>query len=261
MTTNDRLRDYGVRSKNYGKHVRTYSDRKLYTEMFKPLKHLDLNKTEVLDLGCGIGLSSIHLRDRVRNVYYLDYSYEMMHEGVKRGIIDPNKAIVHDFAKEPLPFDKGRFDIIIARYCIHDVKDKSRLFSEINRVLKADGLFQMVDMYAADELSRGFYNKIHGWKTRSDTPVETFIDALETYEDLLAESGMTIVFISFYKSKVHTREWVLECQITDERRRLIEQVALQEIRSHPCLRDIFRVKPSDEKGLYFEFPVVIMTAK
>lgn len=261
MATDDRLRDYGIRSRNYGKYVRTYSDRKLYKEMLRPLRHLNLEEAEVLDLGSGIGLSTIHLKGKVKNVYYLDYSYEMIEEGLNRGIIDSNKVIVHDLAKQPLPFDGGRFDIIIARYCIHDVEDKLRLFAEINRVLRANGLFQMVDMYATDELSRRFYNRIHGWKTHSDLPVDTFIDSLETYEELLRRSGMAIGSVSFYRSRVHTEEWVLENQITDDRRRLIEQIVLEGIKSQPSLRDIFGIEMSGGRGLYIEFPVVLMTAK
>jgi ubiquinone/menaquinone biosynthesis C-methylase UbiE len=261
MTTGDRLRDYTLRSKNYGKHVKTYSDRKLYEKMFRPLKGLDLKETDLLDLGCGIGLSSIHLKDKVKAVYYLDDSYEMINEGLKRGIIDPNNVIIHNFAKDPLPFDEERFDMIIARYCIHDVKDKLKLFTEIGRVLKPSGLFQVVDMYAIDELSRDFCNTIHSWKTHSDVPVDTFIDLLGTYENLPRKSGMTVVSINFYKSRVYTKEWVLENQITDERRKVIEQMALQEIGIHPSLKDIFGIKMSKGKGLCIEFPVVVMTAK
>lgn len=261
MSTDDRFRDYSIRSKSYGKHVRTYSDRKLYEEMLKPLRHLDLEEAEVLDLGSGIGLSTIHLRDKVKDVCYLDYSYEMIGEGLKRGTIDPSKVIIHNFAKDRLPFEEKRFDIVIARYCIHDVKDKLKLFAEIHRVLKPSGLFQLVDMYAIDELSRDFYNTIHGWKTHSDIRVDTFIDLLETYEDLMRKSGMTVVSVTFYKSGVHTREWVLENQVTDERRSFIEQLAIQGIKTNPSVRDFFRMKTSKETGLYIEFPVVIITAR
>jgi len=261
MSTDDKLKDFNVRSKHYGEYIKTYSDRKLYKEMFKPLEHLNLKETEVLDLGSGIGLSSIHLKNRVRNIYYLDYSYEMVSEGLKRGLIDANKVIIHDFAKGSLPFDEERFDIVIARYCIHDVKEKTELFAEISRVLRANGLFQMVDMYAIDEISRSFYNKIHGWKTQSGIPVDTFIESLDAYRNLFEESGMIVVSVSFYKSKVHTIEWVLENQITNERRMFIEQMALQEIKSHPSLKIVFGVRMSRGKGLYMEFPVVVMTGR
>lgn len=261
MTTDDRLRDYEIRSKNYGKYVRTYSDPSLYDEMLRPLRHLDLAKAEVLDLGSGIGLSSVHLKDKVKAVYYLDYSYEMMEEGLNRGIIDSDKVVIHDFAKKPLPFHAGRFDIVIARYCIHDVEEKLRLFAEINRILRPNGLFQMVDMYAMDDVSRRFYNRIHGWKTHSELPVDTFIDTLETYEELLRGSHMAIVCVSFYKSQVHTGEWVLENQITDDRRRLIEQIVLEEMTSEPSLKDFFAVELSNERGLYIEFPVLLVTTK
>lgn len=261
MSTDDRLKDYSARSSNYGKYVRTYSDCRLYEQMLEPLKQLDLKECDVLDLGSGIGLSSVHLRGKVRSIYYLDYSEEMISEGLKRGIVDANKATIHDFAREPLPFPNERFDIVIARYCIHDVEDKSKLFAEIDRVLRANGLFQMVDMYAVDDVSRDLYNRIHSWKTHSHLPVDTFIDTLETYKELLGRSGMTVVSISFYKSQVHTREWVLENQITDERRRLIEQIALEGIRSHRSLRNSFGIETAHEGGLCVEFPVVVMTGK
>ena len=261
MTADDRLKDYRIRSKNYGRYVRTYSDPKLYRKMLRSLRGLDLGEAEVLDLGSGIGLSTIHLKDRVKDIYYLDDSCEMIEEGLNRGIVDPDKVIIHDFAKKRLPFDAGRFDVIIARYCIHDVEDKLRLFAEINRVLRPTGLFQMVDMCAVDEPSRALYNRIHGWKTHSDYPVDTFIESLETYEELMKRSGMTTVSCSFYRSRVHTAEWVLENQITEDRRRLIEQIVLDGIGSQPSLRDVFVVKATTKSGLCIAFPVVLLTAK
>lgn len=261
MTPDDRLKDYRIRSKNYGRYVRTYSDPRLHGKMLRELRGLDLEEAEVLDLGSGIGLSTIHLKGRVKDIYYLDRSCEMIEEGLNRGIVDPDRVIIHDFTKERLPFDGGRFDVIVARYCIHDVENKLKLFSEINRVLTPTGLFQMVDMCAVDEPSRALYNRIHGWKTHSDYRVDTFIESLETYAELMKRSGMTTVSCSFYRSPVYTAEWVLENQITEDRKRLIEQIVLDGIRSQPSLRDFFIVKSTTNGGLYIEFPVVLLTAK
>lgn len=261
MSNDGRLEDYGVRSSSYGKHVRTYSDSRLYEQMLEPLRQLDLRECEVLDLGSGTGLSSVHLRGEVKSIYYLDYSTEMISEGIKRGTVDASKVIIHDFARESLPFPGESFDIVIARYCIHDVRDKLRLFTETSRILRADGLFQMVDMYAVDELSKEFYNRVHGWKTRSEVPVETFIDSLETYNDLMRESAMTVICITYYRSIVHTSEWVLENQVTEERRRFIDDLALREGRANPALNSFFGMETRKDTGLCIQFPVVIMTAR
>lgn len=72
MTADDRLKDYGARSSDYGKHVRTDTHRRLYQLMLQPLRQLDLKECEVLDLGSDIGLSTAHLRGKVRSIFYLE---------------------------------------------------------------------------------------------------------------------------------------------------------------------------------------------
>ena len=68
--------DYTRRSAKYGKYIRTYRDPELSLLM---LETLGLNvQFKALDLGCGQGDSSRHLRAIGADVFYADLNFSML---------------------------------------------------------------------------------------------------------------------------------------------------------------------------------------
>lgn len=89
----------------------------------------------ILDLGCGIGFYSREIENLNSLVVGVDFSIEALKCGKKEYRI--KNLVCADILK--LPFRDKSFDKILLVEVVEHIEDQDRLFSEINRVLKADG--------------------------------------------------------------------------------------------------------------------------
>lgn len=95
-------------------------------------------KTEILDLGCGLGNDSLYLTEKGFNVIACDYSTIAV-EKVQQEI--PNVITKLLDISKPLPFNDNCFDIIIADLSLHyfDEKTTILIMQEIKRILSPNG--------------------------------------------------------------------------------------------------------------------------
>jgi SAM-dependent methyltransferase len=97
---------------------------------------------EVLDVGCGIGIGPAHIA-RTYNcaVIGVDRSPQMIEWARRRageeGVEDRVSFVVADVLS--LPFEDGRFDVVIAESVLAFVVDKERAIAEMVRVTKPGG--------------------------------------------------------------------------------------------------------------------------
>lgn len=94
------------------------------------------NAERLLDVGCGDGIISFFIKNRVEKIYGLDMSSEALKIAEKRGFIVQGKI---DFDKNKFPFENNFFDTVTCLDVIEHVKDPRKLLNEIYRVLKKDG--------------------------------------------------------------------------------------------------------------------------
>lgn len=101
-------------------------------------------KIKILELGCGNGILWCKNKDRIPNdceIYITDISKGML-EDAKRNLESIKGNFIFEIVDaKDIPFDNSTFDIVIANHMLFYIKDKNRVFSEINRVLKQDGNF------------------------------------------------------------------------------------------------------------------------
>ena len=99
---------------------------------------LDNCKTEVLDLGCGVGNDTLYLTERGFKVIACDYS-EVALDHLKEQLKDV-KTMQLDIS-QALPFKENAFDLIIADLSLHyfDEKTTIEIMKEIRRILKPNG--------------------------------------------------------------------------------------------------------------------------
>lgn len=252
-----------ARANLYGEYVKTYKDPVLYKKMLTGLTYFqkEFKNKKVVDLCCGTGLSTVFLKD-IANVIYIDKSKEMIDKGIRGGTIK-GLTIVHDI-RNSIPLSDEEIDIAIIRYCIHDFtsEEKISIFREVNRILINKGVFQIIDMYGIDYITKEFYNLVHGWKTLLDNYVKTYIENLQDYENLLIESGFKNFVVDLYKSTVSTEDWLKEQQITLSRLEFIERLTLKYIESYPIIKEFFGIQlPGLNGRIMFNFPVAIITAQ
>ncbi len=103
----------------------------------------EINKVEsktAIDLGCGIGQDTKWLLDKGFDVVSGDFSDRALN---KLKEIIPNSKTMQIDIKEKLPFEDNSIGLINANLSIHyfSMENTIKIFNEIRRVLKPNGLF------------------------------------------------------------------------------------------------------------------------
>jgi ubiquinone/menaquinone biosynthesis C-methylase UbiE len=103
-------------------------------------------RARVLDLGCGGGHVTFNVAPHVREVVAYDLSPAML--GVveraagERGL---SNVTTCEGVVEHLPFENGRFDVVLSRFSAHHWSDLDAALREAARVLVPGGMFAVVD--------------------------------------------------------------------------------------------------------------------
>lgn len=97
----------------------------------------DVSGRRILDAGCGAGPLSFALRERGAQVTGVDASAEML-ALARRRLGDGADLRVVDLS-DPLPFDDGAFDDVVASLVLHYLEDWGPTLAEMRRVLRPGG--------------------------------------------------------------------------------------------------------------------------
>jgi len=89
----------------------------------------------LLDVGCGDGIINHFISDRVKNIYGVDNSREMVKKSIKRGL----RVKLVDLDNDDFPFKTNYFDVITCLDVIEHVKNPNALLEKIHRILKKNG--------------------------------------------------------------------------------------------------------------------------
>lgn len=92
---------------------------------------------KIIDLGCGTGKFIIPFSKRGYDVYGIDISEDMLN--VARGKDKENLIKWYKSDITDLPFENNYFNVCFQSMVIMHVKDKTKLFKEIYRVLNGNG--------------------------------------------------------------------------------------------------------------------------
>lgn len=100
----------------------------------------------VLDVATGTGNAAFALAPFVAEVVGLDVSEQMLEQARKRGTDEQIGNVRFQVGDaENIPFDAGRFSLVIARHAPHHFRDADQFLREVRRVLTPGGRFVMVD--------------------------------------------------------------------------------------------------------------------
>lgn len=101
-------------------------------------------RAELLDVGCGSGITVQHLRDRYAySVSGIDISEKLLAEGVAR---DPSLRLLRAPA-EALPFPDRSLDAIFCECVLSLLEDPVRALAEFQRTLRPGGKLMISDLY------------------------------------------------------------------------------------------------------------------
>lgn len=134
----------------YNQAALFYDEKEKYLNSFEQNKLLpllgEIKEKKILDVGAGTGRLSIALAKQGADVTALDVSKEML-EKIKM----KNKKIKIVIGEaESLPFEDETFDIVTAVFLIVHLKNPTRFFDEVYRVLKDGGIFIVTNINQKD---------------------------------------------------------------------------------------------------------------
>jgi ubiquinone/menaquinone biosynthesis C-methylase UbiE len=134
----------------YNLAAREYDKREAYLSSFEKNKLVpllgDLKEKNILDVGAGTGRLSVSFVGAGAQVTALDISEGMLTELAKKN--NKIKTVVGD--AENLPFEKETFDVVTAAFLIVHLKNPTRFFDEVYRVLKDGGFFLVTNINQKD---------------------------------------------------------------------------------------------------------------
>jgi len=111
---------------------------------------IGLDNSAVLDVGCGIGGPSRMLADDFNcRVTGIDLSHEFIRtaSALSQLVGLQDKTEFLQASALDLPFEEGSFDVAWTQHVQMNIKDKSKFYSEIERVLSGKGTFVYYDIF------------------------------------------------------------------------------------------------------------------
>lgn len=112
-------------------------DKKYYQYMYDRIPS-QIEGTEVLEVATGPGLLAKHVASASKSMVATDYSEGMIREA-KKGEY-PEKLSFEVADATELPYEADSFDAVIIANALHIMPNPEKALSEINRVLRADGI-------------------------------------------------------------------------------------------------------------------------
>jgi len=148
---------------------------------------------KVLDIGAGLGESSVYFALRGAKVTTTDISTRMVEKVLQLGA--ENRVVMEGIVStaESLNVPENHFDLVYIANTIHHVPDRAQLFAQIRRALKPGGMFFSYDPLA--------YNPVINLYRRMATEVRTPDESPITRADLkLAKS--------YFSNVGHREFWI-----------------------------------------------------
>lgn len=100
----------------------------------------DVKNKSILDIGCGFGDHAKKLsKQKYKNLVGFDISKELIKFANYQRI--PNSTFYIGDMSKKLKHDDSSFDIVYSGLAIHYIENINKLFKEVNRVLKKNGIF------------------------------------------------------------------------------------------------------------------------
>lgn len=137
-------------AQGYNLAAKEYDSKAAYLNSFEKKQVIpllgELDGKKILDVGAGTGRLTVMLRDHRAEVVALDVSEKMLEELHRKN--KHIQTVVGD--AESLPFPDNDFDIVTAAFLIVHLKNPTRFFDEVYRVLKPGGLFLVTNINQKD---------------------------------------------------------------------------------------------------------------
>lgn len=202
------------------------------------------NDMIVLDIATGGGHVAKKLAPKVAKVFATDITKEMLENTAAHLQDYPNIFYVIADA-ESLPFLDNTFDIITCRIAAHHFPSPDRFIQEVQRVLKSNGSFLLIDNIGSEKPAYDiFINTLE--KMRDYSHGRSL--KISEWEKLLSSNHLTIFKQERRKKTLTYNEWVNR---TLEGNTKIEEVRQYILTASTEIKDYFQIKIEHEEIIAF----------
>jgi ubiquinone/menaquinone biosynthesis C-methylase UbiE len=133
----------------------------------------DLRGKKLLDIGAGLGESSVYLAMQGADVTTVDISPQMVGTALKLGAQFGVKLQGLVSGGEVLNLPEAAYDIIYIANTIHHVQDRASLFAQMRRALKPGGRFFSYDPLAYNPAINVYRRMASEVRTPDESPLTT----------------------------------------------------------------------------------------
>jgi ubiquinone/menaquinone biosynthesis C-methylase UbiE len=192
---------------------------------------------QALDIATGGGHTALAVAPHVAQITVSDLTPTMLETArafiLAQGITN---AIFTLADAEHLPFPAASFERVTCRIAPHHFPNIAQFVQEVSRVLKAGGLFLLIDNIApsAPELD-AFINKVEKWRDPSHGRACT----REEWYTFFAQAGLQVEHEEHSRKTFQYDDWTARAQLPADEKAHLEQFILQ---SNAFVQSHFEVK-------------------
>jgi SAM-dependent methyltransferase len=207
-----------------------------------------------LDVACGGGIVTCALAPHVGTVTGVDMTPAMLERArttaLEKGV---ENAVWQAADATALPFEAGRFSIVVTRYSFHHLLDPLRTLREMARVCRPGGRVVVVDMYASERPDQAAeWNRLERLRDPSHVRILPLSELAASFE----AAGLPAPSVSFH-------------EIRDTVDRLLAR-SFPDDGDAPKIRAIFRASVDDGRlgiectldgdAIRYAYPTAILSA-
>jgi len=131
----------------------------------------DLQDKSLLDIGAGLGESSVYFALQGARVTTVDLSPQMVETALSLGKRYGVELQGHISSAEDLNLPSAAYDVIYIANTIHHVQDRAALFEQMSRALKPGGKFFSYDPLAYNPVINVYRRMATGVRTPDESPL------------------------------------------------------------------------------------------
>jgi ubiquinone/menaquinone biosynthesis C-methylase UbiE len=194
------------------------------------------SQQQALDIATGGGHTALAVAPHVAQIMVTDLTPLMLEKSraflLSQGVTN---AQFQTADAEQLPFPAASFDRVTCRIAAHHFPNVAQAVQEIARVLKAGGLYLLIDcMAASDPELDSFDNKIEKWRDSSHARSYT----AEEWYTFFKEAALLIEHSEFFRTKLDYDDWTARAQLPLHEKLALERFILE---SSPHIQHYFEV--------------------
>lgn len=182
-------------------------------------------RQQALDIATGGGHTALAVAPHVAQVTVSDLTPTMLAKAhafiLSQGVTN---AVFVEADAEHLPFPDASFDRVTCRIAPHHFPNIAQFVLEVSRVLKAGGLFLLIDnIVPSDPELDVFLNKIEKWRDPSHGRACTS----EEWHTFFTKAGLQVEYVEYLRKLFEYDDWTTRAQLSTDEKDALERFILE----------------------------------